>query len=185
MVPNNLWFASIAAVAVVAAQAPKPNPFDAPQPAIAQGALVTADTAHVRLTAALSSTSVAPGTKLSIAYDIAPRRGMHVYAPGKHDYQVISVTLDPQSWMKATPIKYPPSEIYHFKPIDERVEVYSKPFRLVQDVTILATPDAQKMLAKGDSVAITGRVNYQACDDTVCYSPTSVPIKWTVPLQRK
>ena len=41
----------------------------------------------------------------------------------------------------------PPSEIYHFKPLDERVEVYQKPFRLVQDVTILATPEAQKLLA--------------------------------------
>jgi hypothetical protein len=185
VVASNPWLASIAAVAVVTAQAPKPNPFDVLQPAMAQGALVTTDTAHVRLTAALSPTTVAPGTKLSIAYDVSPHRGMHVYAPGKHDYQVISVTLDPQPWLKAAPIKYPPSEIYHFKPIDERVEVYSKPFRLVQDVTILNTPDAQKILAKGDSVAITGRVSYQACDDTVCYLPTSVPMKWTVPLQRK
>ena len=62
---------------------------------------------------------------------------MHVYAPGKHDYQVIAVKLDPQPWMKVAPTSYPPSEIYHFKELDEKVETYGKPFKLVQDVTIL------------------------------------------------
>ena len=69
---------------------------------------------------------------------------MHVYAPGKHDYRVVRLTIDPQPWLRAHDTRYPPSEIYHFKPLDERVEVYSKPFRLVQDVTILATPEVQK-----------------------------------------
>ena len=64
---------------------------------------------------------------------------MHVYAPGKHDYQVIAVKLDPQPWMKVAPTTYPPSEIYHFKELDEKVETYGKPFKLVQDVTVLNT----------------------------------------------
>jgi hypothetical protein len=178
------WFASILAIALLTAQAQKPDPFGVQQPATSQGALVSANTAHLRLTAALSPSEAALGTKLSIAYDISPHRSMHVYAPGKHDYQIVSVTLDPHSWMKATPIKYPPSEVYHFKPIDERVEVYSKPFRLVQDVTILATPAVRKMLANEKALIITGRVNYQACDDRLCYAPTSVPLKWTVPVRQ-
>ena len=72
---------------------------------------------------------------------------MHVYAPGKHDYQVIAVKLDPQPWMKVAPTTYPPSEIYYFKELDEKVETYGKPFKLVQDVTVLNTPDAKKALA--------------------------------------
>ena len=148
------------------------------------GPIVTADTRHLTITAALSDNEVAPGSRVTIAYDITPHRGMHVYAPGKHDYQVIRVTLDPQAWLKSQPIAYPASEIYHFKPLDERVEVFMKPFRLVQDITILATPQVQKMLANEKSLTITGRVEYQACDDTVCYSPASVPLKWTVPLRQ-
>ena len=72
---------------------------------------------------------------------------MHVYAPGKHDYQVITVKLDPQPWLKVAPTAYPPSEIYHFKELDEKVETYGKPFKLVQDLTILDTAAAKKALA--------------------------------------
>jgi hypothetical protein len=154
------------------------------QGASAAGPIVTADTRHLLITAALSDNDVAPGSRLTIAYDIAPHRGMHVYAPGKHDYQVITAVLDPQAWLKSQPVSYPASEIYHFKPLDERVAVFTKPFRLVQDITILATPQVQKMLANEKSLTITGRVNYQACDDTVCYSPASVPLKWTVSLRQ-
>ena len=108
---------------------------------------------------------------------------MHVYAPGKHSYQVISVTLDPEPWFKVAPLTYPASEMYHFVPLDEHIEVYVKPFRLMRDVTILATPEARKLLAAMKTVTITGTVSYQACDDSLCYAPQSVPVKWTVPIR--
>ena len=147
------------------------------------GPAMSVETRHLRLTAALSDPAVSAGTRLSMTVDIEPRPAMHVYAPGKHSYQVISVMLDPQPWLKAAPATYPASEIYHFVPLDERIEVYSKPFRLTQHVTILATPDVRKLLAAMKSVTITGKVNYQACDDTLCYSPQSIPLKWTVALR--
>jgi cytochrome c biogenesis DsbD-like protein len=179
------WVWIVVAVALQAAPDPfAPKETRAVKGATAVGPLATTDTAHLLLTAELSEKELAPGKQFSISYDIAPHRGMHVYAPGKHPYQVISVELDPQEWMKAMPVKFPPSEIYHFKPTDERVEVYTKPFRLVQDVTILATPAVQKMLAKEKTLTITARVKYQACDDALCYAPASVPVKWTVPLRQ-
>ena len=30
----------------------------------------------------------------------------------------------------------PPSELYHYEPLDETVPVYQQPFRLVQEVTV-------------------------------------------------
>jgi hypothetical protein len=146
------------------------------------GPMISANTAHLTVMAALSDNQAAPGKRLSIAIDVQPQRGIHVYAPGKHSYQVISFALDPQPWLRLQPVQYPGSEIYHFKPLDERVNVYMKPFRLVQDLTILATPEAQKLLAKETSVTISGRLQYQACDDKVCYQPASIPMKWTLPL---
>jgi hypothetical protein len=80
------------------------------------------------------------------------------------------------------------ASIYHFKPLDERVEVYSKPFRLVQDVTILATPEVQKLLSTQPTVTIAATIDYQACDDRICYNPARVPIRFTVamkPLDRQ
>src|SRR5262245_26981685 len=73
------------------------------------------DTMHLTVSSSISSAEIAPGQKLSLSFDITPKRSMHVYAPGKHDYQVIAVKLDPQPWMKVAPTTYPPSEIYYFK----------------------------------------------------------------------
>jgi Disulphide bond corrector protein DsbC len=138
------------------------------------------DTMHLTVMTSISATNVTPGTGVSLAFDITPKKLMHVYAPGKHDYQVIGVKLDAQPWMRVEPTTYPPSEIYYFKELDEKVETYGKPFTLVQDVSILATPEAKKLLAASPTVTITGRLEYQACDDKVCYAPKRVPVSFTL-----
>ena len=122
---------------------------------------------------------VAQTYAISLSFAITPKRNMHVYAPGKHDYQVIAVKLDPQPWMKAAPTTYPPSEIYHFKELDEKVETYGKPFTLVQDIAVLNTAEAKKALAAAP-VKLSGRLEYQACDDKVCYAPTKVPVSFAL-----
>jgi hypothetical protein len=130
--------------------------------------------------ASISDATVAPGARVSIVVTVTPRPTMHVYAPGKHSYRIVRVTIDPQPWLRPHDTRYPPSEIYHFKPLDERVEVYSKPFRLVQDVTIRATSEVQKMLASMPTLTIAGALEYQACDDKLCYNPARVPFSFTV-----
>lgn len=144
------------------------------------GPSVSAATAHLEVHARLADGVVSPGSRTSLVLEIAPRPGIHVYAPGQHAYQVVRMVFDPQPWLEVHPLRYPASEIYHFVPLDERVEVYQKPFRLIQDLTIRATPDAQKLLASVRQVTLTGRLEYQACDDKFCFAPTSVPLSWTV-----
>jgi hypothetical protein len=145
-----------------------------------RGPLVAAQSAHLAVRATASDGVVAPGHRITITFDITPARGLHVYAPGKHDYQVIRFQLAPESWLTTHPMVYAPSEIYHFAPLDERVETYQRPFTLRQDVTIAATAEARKALADRTAIAITGRLDYQACDDRVCYAPASLP--FTFPL---
>ena len=147
------------------------------------GGTVKADTAHLTLTATISDTTAAPGERLAIAASVSPKRGMHLYAPGKHTYRVVQITLDPQPWLRPQATIYPASEIYHFKPLDERVEVFMKPFRLRRDVTLLATPEAQKLLAAMPSVTITGALEYQACNDKVCFNPARIPVSFVVSLK--
>lgn len=142
----------------------------------AQSGPVRNDTMHLTVNTSISDTAVTPGKTLSLKFDITPKRGMHVYAPGKHDYQVIAVKIDPQPWMKIAPTAYPPSEIYEFKELGEKVETYGKPFTLVQDVTVLNTPAAKKALAA--PLKLTGKLEYQACDDKVCYAPSKVPVSF-------
>jgi hypothetical protein len=149
---------------------------------------MTASTSHLSLTGSISDRVAAPGSRLAVVLNVTPRPTMHLYAPGTHDYQVVQLTIDPQPWLRVQPTAYPPSEIYHFKPLDERVPVYARPFRLTRDVTLLATPEAQKQLAALSSVTITGALEYQACDDRVCFNPARVPVSFTVslnPLDRR
>ncbi|MDO8681596.1 MAG: protein-disulfide reductase DsbD family protein [Acidobacteriota bacterium] len=135
------------------------------------------------MTAAISDGIAAPGERLAITVNVTPKAGMHLYAPGKHDYQVVQLTLDPQPWLRPQPTIYPASEIYHFKPLNERVEVFMKPFQLRRDLTLLATPEAQKLLAGMTTVTITGALEYQACDDKVCFNPSRVPVSFIVKLK--
>ena len=144
------------------------------------GGTVSASTLHLSMTASITDTVAAPGERLAITVDVTPKPGMHLYAPGKHDYQVVRLTLDPQPWLRPHAAIYPASEIYHFKPLNERVEVFMKLFRLRRDVTLLATQEAQKLLAALTTVTLTGALEYQACDDKVCFNPTRVPTSFVV-----
>jgi len=164
-----------AALALPSAQTPASNPFGDP---------VRASTPHLTVESSISRVSAAPGDRLTVTLDVTPRRTMHVYAPGKHDYQVVGLAIEAQPWLRAAPTKYPPSERYYFEPLDETVEVYSKTFRLTRELTILDTPEARAALAGQSSPTIVGQLEYQACDDKVCYSPTKVPVRFTVTLSR-
>lgn len=137
-------------------------------------------TDHVEITTYVSDQVVAPGTLFSIVADLTPRPGMHVYAPGAHSYKVIALRLDAQPLLLTRPLRYPAAEIYVFKPLNERVEVFQKPFRLVQDVALKGSPDARKALASVESLAITGTLEYQACDDKMCFISKSIPVTYNV-----
>ena len=47
-------------------------------------------------------------------------------------YRVVTVNIATQPAFECWPARYPASEIYHFKPLNERVPVFQKPFTLVQ-----------------------------------------------------
>ena len=81
------------------------------------------------------------------------------------------------------PVKYPPSEIYHFVPLDERVPAYQKPFTLASEVVLDATPEARKVFAAATELVLRGTLDYQACDDKICYNPVSLPLSWRMPLR--
>jgi DsbC/DsbD-like thiol-disulfide interchange protein len=114
----------------------------------------------------------AAGAKLVLFVDVTPKPGIHVYAPGSKDYIPITVKLNAQPEIKPGKLAYPKSEMMTFA--DEKVPVFQKPFRLTQDLTV------DKSEKPGSTVTVSGMVNYQACDDRVCYPPESAPVTWTV-----
>lgn len=140
-------------------------------------------TDHLDLRTYASDAAAALGTRFTLALDITPKRGMHVYAPGASNYRVIGVNITPQPHVRTSPLRYPASEIYHFVPLNERVPVYQKPFTLLMDVVPEATAEARKAFAGRNELVISGTLEYQACDDKICYNPVSLPLTWTVAMQ--
>ncbi len=139
--------------------------------------------AHLDLTTYPSDPAVAPGNRLSLVLDIKPGPGIHVYAPGAKSYRAIAMSIAPQPNVRVLPVQYPSAQIYIFKPLNERVSVFQKPFTLVQEVILDGTPQAQASLRGKENLTLTGSLDYQACDDKQCFNPISVPLSWTLTLR--
>lgn len=142
------------------------------------GTRLTTD--HLEVLAYATDDTLAPGNRFTMALDVTPKTGMHVYAPGDHSYRVIKLNIEPQDILQIHPVSYPESQEYYFEPLDERVQVYERPFRLTQDVTVVANQDTAKLAATPNGTfMVAGVIEYQACDDKVCYDPVELPISWT------
>ena len=148
--------------------------------AVAVNAATTISTAHVEIVAKASVETVVPGGRFTLMLDVTPHPGIRVYAPGAAGYKAVALTLEPRPTVRPRPVKYDASEIYFFKDLNERVPVYQKPFTVRQDVVLLATSQAQSALRGKDSLSLSGVLDYQACNDEVCFIPVSVPVSWTV-----
>ena len=139
---------------------------------LAQLSSLTPKPGHASVTPTPAEVNGKVGGTVLLFVDVEPKPGMHVYAPGSTDYIAITVKLNPQPEIKAGKLAYPKSEMVTLA--GERVPVFQKPFRLTQSVSLA------RSVQPGASLAVTGTVNYQACDDKVCYPPESAPVVWTI-----
>ncbi len=148
-------------------------------------AAIEGSTAHMNITAYPSNSNLTVGTKFSLAVDIEPNEGIHLYAPGAEamGYRVIGLTIDPVPHIRFEPVEFPASEIYHFEPLDERVPVYQQPFTLLQEAVVSGEPEAEEALKELDAVTLSGTLSYQACDDKLCFDPVSVPLSFTLDVE--
>jgi hypothetical protein len=90
--------------------------------------------------------------------------------------------------MELKPVVYPASKTLYLPAIKEKVPVFEGTFRISQDVKVSSSSEFWGSLGKdGKTFTITGKLEYQACDKTTCFVPTSVPVKWELhvfPLDR-
>jgi len=98
-------------------------------------------------------------------FDIEPLEDMHIYAPGADNYQVVSLSLDPNRY------------------IQEMDMDYLQPFSLIQELVFDGDPSTQQALRGQESITLTGSLEYQACSSTLCYPPASIPLFWTMELR--
>jgi hypothetical protein len=129
-----------------------------------------------------SDSAIAPGNRFALAVRVTPAPGIHVYAPGAQGYRPVKLQVAGQPYVRILPLSYPPSEIYFFKPLNERVPVYRESFTLLQDVVLEVSLEAAKALEGRKELRLNGSLEYQACDQTKCFNPASVPLSWTLRL---
>lgn len=157
-------------------------------PDIAEGVNQKIAAPHLGLELTQSDRSVAPGSRLSLAVRVDLPPDVHVYAPGVKGYKPIQLELHPSPEIQLMPPTYPASKILYLEAIKEEVPVFEGKFRITSDPKMSANPDFIKSLGtKGKTITISGQLSYQACDKTICYPPTSVPVSWQLeilPLDR-
>lgn len=129
---------------------------------------------HVTVAAASSASSISPGRTVTLWAEVTPKPNIHVYASDSQGLTPVTLVITPRTGMTIGKVRYPVPELSPTLGVSDPVPIYRKPFRLAQPIT-LAAP-----LKAGDVVAIAGVVNYQACDDRLCYPVASMPISWTV-----
>ena len=132
---------------------------------------------HLAIASSSSAKTATAGSKISLYVDVTPKTGIHVYAPGAKDYLPIALKMNPTNRVTIGALTYPKSQTLTFE--GDQIPVYDKPFRLVQDVTLDRSVEA------GQSVTVTGTLNYQACTNQVCFIPASVPVSWTIAVGEK
>ncbi len=148
----------------------------------------TIDAAHLQLGLEQSDRTGVPGTRITLSAEVRLPPDMHVYAPGAQGYKPIKLVLDPMPEMELKPVIYPASKILYLPAINEKTPVFDGTFRIRQDVKISSSSEFWGSLGNdGKIFTITGKLEYQACDKTKCYFPTSVPVQWQLqvfPLDR-
>jgi len=145
------------------------------------GAEVTQDVKapHLQLVLAQSDSSVIPGGRVSLITEISLPPDVHVYSPGVQGYKPIQLVLAPLPGVEFQPVVYPRSQTLYLEAIRENVPVFEGKFRITQDLTVIPSKISdglRSVFSKERTLYITGELKYQACDRTLCYPPTSVPV---------
>jgi len=117
---------------------------------------------------------VPKGGSATLWADVTPKPNIHVYASDNDGFASVKLVLTPRSGLTIGKVKYPQPELLPTPGVSNRVPVYRKLFRLAEPITVAATAKS------GEEITIAGVLNYQACDDRVCYPTASLPISWTV-----
>jgi hypothetical protein len=99
-------------------------------------------------------------------------------------YRVIGFTMAPSEFVRFEPVNFPAPATYHFAPLNEDVPVCHEAFTLLREAVVEASVEAEAALAELDALTLSGSLGYQACDDTVCYPPASIPLSFTLALER-
>jgi hypothetical protein len=139
---------------------------------------------HVTVRTAPQVADAFAGSRVTLVADVDIEKGMHAYAPGAQGYRVLRLRIDSDPRFVVHDPMLPEPRPYEFKPLRETVPVFEGRVQILQDLTVAGEKDLADVLVAPDrTLAVRGTLEFQVCSATMCFSPGSVPVKWTLRLR--
>jgi hypothetical protein len=158
-------------------------------PALGDEVTDNVEAPHLALAIEQSDRTAFPGGRITLSAEVQLPPDVHVYAPGVKGYKPIALVMDSTPGLEFTPVNYPPDKVLYLPAIKERVPVFEGKFRISQELKVSAAAEFSNSLGTdGKTFAVTGKLDYQACDSKICFLPASVPVRWqlqVLPLDRQ
>ena len=114
--------------------------------------------------------SVSGGQTISLVADIELYDKVHLYAPGS-SYRGVDIKIADNPALQQGELSLPEPEMLYLEVIDETVPVYHGKVRISREVAV-------SPLYRGDTVRIAATLNYQTCDDEMCYLPDQMALEF-------
>jgi hypothetical protein len=125
----------------------------------------------------VSEISAHPGDSVNVEIPLKVTHGYHVNAnPAANDlYIPLEIIFTDTSFADVDTVRYPPGKVWRLKDDVEDLLVYDGEVKI-------AVPLVIPQQAKAGKYQLHGTIDYQACDDAVCFMPESrmVTVKITV-----
>jgi peroxiredoxin len=126
-----------------------------------------------------SSNTVASGDEIELTIDVRINDHMHVYAPSSVGRIPVEWVLADGAVFTVDTAEFPVPQTLTIGATGESADIYGGTFRVSRTVRInpgmLEAADAVD--AQGN-VVLAGEFKFQACDDRMCYLPTSIALEW-------
>ncbi len=138
---------------------------------------------HVKITTTASTPVIRGGQRILLAVDVGIPPGYHLYAPGVEGYHGVDWKFPESPGYKPHPVTFPTPRILYLKAIEEKVPVFEGKLHIVRDLTVGQDAAVRPLANSENQVTFEGTLRYQACSETLCYPPETVPLKWTFRLE--
>ena len=125
-----------------------------------------------RLEAYPSEEVLQPGNRFILVAEFDMYEKAHLYAPGS-DYRAVNLKVDENQYFQAGDLNLPEAEIMRLEVIDESVPVYRGKVRITREVAL--SPHFE-----GETIDLGATLEYQTCDDELCYEPSSMPLTFSL-----
>ena len=138
---------------------------------------------------AASAPVARPGTHITLIIDVQLKDRMHVYAPGvQGGYRPVSWSIPSSDLFRGAEPEFPEGSVYVQEALGDTALVYRQAFRILQPVEIADRKSLEKglggQLGPDRELVIEGTFRYQACDDTACFLPQEVPLRFVFKTER-